>query len=165
MKINEGDIFRVPLPNDISGFGRVLVNTWGFFDFFQPVTESVDIEKLMNADYAFKIWVTEFPIKKKIWPVIGNQPLTSDEKEKIFFYKQDPINNELWKTLTGMEEIPVSVDECKFLDVAAVYDPEHVVRRLNNFFLKNEDPFSALELKRLLTKGVSTSNAQASGCN
>ena len=55
-----------------------------------------------------------------------------------------------------MEEIPVSVEECLTLDLAASYDPEHVVERLEHYFSGEEDPDLAYDKKMLLEKGVST---------
>ena len=156
-KIKEGDIFKVLLGNNKVSFGKVLKKTWAFYDFVTDDSDSFDAKDVTSFPVVFKIWVGEFAIKKGMWPVIANLPLNEAEQAETFFYKQDPINNKVWKTSeSGLEEIPVTVEECLSLELAASYDPEHVVERLEYHFSGNEDPNLAYDKKRLLEKGVST---------
>lgn len=136
-------------------FGKILPDTWGFYDVISD-SETVSDEQLHKAGFAFKIWVTLFPIKKGTWKIISHQHLTSDEQEPQYFYKQDRLNNKLWKTLTGDDKAPVSIEECELLEIAAVYDPEHVLERLEYHFRGEEDPGVAYHKKRLREKGVPT---------
>jgi hypothetical protein len=156
--IKEGDIFKIELPSGYLGFGRVLPNTWGFYRYFIKKSEPVNFEEIIQKPVAFKIWVSEFALTKKLWEVIGSRELDDSLKSKVFFYKQDPISNKLWKTETGAEEYPVSIEECKTLEVAAVYDPEHVVRRLENLRTGEQDPFLKYDFDLLVNKGVPTKN-------
>lgn len=155
IKINEGDIFVVPIRDNRFVFGKVLTNSWGFYDLISK-TPSIDLNSLTDVGIAFKIWVSNFPIKKGAWKVIGNLPLSKGESEISYFYKQDKINNKLWKTVTGAEEIPVSIEECENLELAAVYDPEHVIERLEYYFSQENDPNIEYDKKVLREKGVST---------
>ena len=137
-------------------FGRVLPDTWAFYDYVIGKEDDVDLKEIILKPIAFKIWVAEFSLKKKVWEVIGNIPLSDDLKRKIYFYKQDPINNRVWKTITGEEELPVTVNECLEFEVAAVWDPEHVAERLNYLFSGDNDPDLEYDKNLLLTKGIST---------
>lgn len=155
VKFKEGDFFRIPLSNGRFAFGRVLKNSWGFYNYISNSGE-VEISNLLDANYAFKIWVSEFALNKGIWEIFANAELNDSESQKEFFYKQDKINHKVWKTLTGAEEEPITTADCENLELAAVYDPEHVVERLEYYFSDDEDPNIAFDKRALREKGVST---------
>jgi hypothetical protein len=155
IKFKEGDFFKVPLKNDRFAFGRVLKNTWGFFNYISESSEA-DIQELIKGGYAFKVWVSDFALKKGLWEIFDNKSLTDAESQKDYFYKQDKINNKVWKTLTGAEEEPVTLEECERLELAAVYDPEHVLERLEYYFSEEGDPNIAFDKKALREKGIPT---------
>lgn len=155
-KIKEGDIFQVPLKDGKVAYGKVLKNTWAFYDLCVDANEKVDLDLVNSSKVAFKIWVTEFALTKGLWTILGNRALTSEESENVYFYKQDRINNKVWKTLTGAEKEPITVEECLQLEVAAVWDPEHVVERLECQFFNLEDLGLKLKKDRLIQKGIST---------
>ncbi len=157
IKVKEGLIFCIPLNNGRYAFGKVLEGTWAFFDFVSN-TREIEIKNLSSKRFVFKLWVSKFALSKGIWEIIGNSPLTESEKQTQYFYKQDKINQKVWKTITGAEEIPTTVEECQELELAAVYDPEHVVERLEYYFSEEPDPNLEFDRKSLIEKGVSTIN-------
>ena len=154
-KFKEGDIFIVPLNNGKFCFGKVLTNTWGFFN-YSSNAPAFDVETLDSSGYAFQISVVEAPLKKGTWKVVGSSDLTKEEKVDKYFYKMDKLNHKVWKTLSGIEEIPTSIEECLSLELAAVYDPSHVIERLEYHFSDEDDPNLAYDKKMLLEKGIST---------
>ncbi len=151
-----GDVFQIDLSDGRLVFGRVLPNTWAFYDYVISSDDELDIEKVVSSIIVFKIWVSEFALEKNIWKIVGNIPLDENLKGTVEFYKQDPINNKVWKTLTGAEEIPTSIEECLELEVAAVWDPEHVLERLDCLFTGKIDDDLLFDKKALQNKGIPT---------
>ncbi len=68
------------------------------------------------------------------WPVIGHVPLTSDEREPPTFFKQDALSKQCSLYLPGGREVPTTPAECAHLERAAVWEPRHVVDRLNDHY-------------------------------
>jgi hypothetical protein len=155
-KIKEGDIFQVPLKDGKFVFGKVLESTWAFYDLCVATDENIELDIINSSKVAFKLWVTEFALTKDLWTIIGNRALTAEESETVYFYKQDRINNKVWRTLTGAEKEPITVEECLQLEVASVWDPEHVVERLECQFFNIKDLGLELKKERLIQKGIST---------
>ncbi|MRJ41505.1 MULTISPECIES: immunity 26/phosphotriesterase HocA family protein [Idiomarinaceae] len=154
-KFKEGDIFVIPMKGGNYCFGKVLANTWGFFDFCskEPI---FDEEKLKSSSYAFQISVVDAPLKNGQWKIIANMDLTEEERVKKYFYKMDKLSHKVWKTLTGIEEIPTTIEECLSLELCAVYDPVHVLERLEYYFSGEDDPSILYDTKMLEEKGIST---------
>lgn len=140
-KRQKGDVIKIALGDDSYGFGIVLQDPLvGFYDIKAMNTPS--IEEIISHKIIFKLWVMNYAIANSIFKIIGHIELTDDLKENPLFYKQDLISGKLSITNDGSDEKTVFIDECDGLECAAIWDPEHVVSRLNNYFLQREDPFS-----------------------
>jgi hypothetical protein len=91
---------------------------------------------ISDLPVAFKLWVFNYAITKGGWPVIGTRPLTPENAQEPFFYKQNAINGRLFlyhSTLVATNyERPATLTECEGLECAAVWEPEHVVDRLRD---------------------------------
>lgn len=156
VKFKQGDVFEINLSNNSKGFGIVLINNWGFFNLFLHTDETLRLDEIFSSEMPLRLWVSDFVLKKGLWRIIGNVEISEEHKSQEYFFKQAPITGQVWRTLTGAEEWPITIEECKDLEVAAVYDPEHVIERLE--FLKSgeEDLERKFDINRLLNKGVST---------
>jgi hypothetical protein len=113
-------------------FAHVLQSPlFAFYDLCAPNIPQID--KIVAAPIAFKIWVMKHAVTDGIWPVIGHVPiLDMDEAPK--FFKRDRITGALSITCTGAEEEKATLAECLRLECAAVWDPRHVTDRLRDHF-------------------------------
>ena len=131
---NVGDVVAIPLGDGTFGFGRVLENALvAFYDYKSHRIESTDA--ITAAKVAFSIPVMKYALTSGMWAVIDNVPLDEDLLHEPLFFKKDPITKELsiYRDSTG-EEVSATREECEGLECAAVWEPEHVVDRLNDHF-------------------------------
>lgn len=103
-----------------------------FYDF--KAHEVPPVEAIVVKPIAFKTWVMKYAISDGDYQVIGHLPLTPDLLEKPPFFKQDPLNGKLSITYDGGDEQPATRKEIEGLEHAAVWEPEHIVDRLNDHF-------------------------------
>ncbi|RVU83481.1 hypothetical protein EOL70_16565 [Leucothrix sargassi] len=68
---------------------------------------------------------------KSRWLKTGKQPIASDLAKEIPRFKKDIISGELSIYINNSDK-PASLKECKDLECAAVWDPEHVEDRLRD---------------------------------
>ena len=129
-----GDVLRIPLGNEEYGFGRVLPSVlYAFYDAKSHHVLSID--EIIGRPVLFKVCVMDYAVKKGVWEVIGNAPLTEDLLTEPWFFKKDPISGvlTLYRDSTS-EEILAKRSDCEKLECAAVWDPEHVADRLRDHF-------------------------------
>lgn len=130
-----GDILRIDLGSARHAYAQVAAEPMLVF-FDGSFDEGVAVESIPNLPVAFKLWVANHAITKGTWPVIASEPLVSPNADEPFFYKQDAINGQLSLYHSEFAETnyerPASLDECQHLECAAVWEPEHVVDRLND---------------------------------
>ncbi|NNP69921.1 hypothetical protein [Acinetobacter sp. Ac_5812] len=76
------------------------------------------------------------------WEIIGNRNLDSNHISFPLFFKQDMFTKEftIYDSRTSLE-ISAGYDECKSLERAAVWEPEHIEDRLKDFFEGNSKKF------------------------
>lgn len=135
-----GDILSIPLADGWFGYCKVLCGVEiGFYD-FRSATE-ISTEDLSGIDFLFRIWVMKYALKKSsTWKVIGNVLLTGEEARPSRFCKKDALSGALsiYQSApaggTAYTETPATFAECKDLECAAVWDPEHVESRLEDHF-------------------------------
>lgn len=142
-----GDIVRISLSDGRFGFGWVIRNPLiAFFDLClrEP---SPSVKRVVESPVAFKVWVMNYAVTKKFWPVIGHEELPVEQLVEPRFFKIDPIGGQLYITSGGGKEIPATRAECEKLENAAVWDPEYVVSRLEDHFAGR--PNKWVELLRL----------------
>lgn len=130
---SRGDIVQIDLGNGYYGFGQVLESPlMVFFNLKREI--SPNIEEIVESEVSFIVWVMNYAIIDGIWPIIGRAEVTDKINERPPFYKQDRLSGKLSVTYTGAEEEPATYADVVNLECAAVWDPEHVVDRLNDYF-------------------------------
>ncbi len=132
-KRRRGDIFQIDLGNGYFGFGQVLEDPLSVF-FNLRASKTPPIEQILESDVAFSLWVMEYAVTDGDWPIIGSADVSEAINELPPFFKQDPISDALSITYTGDDEKPATLESVAELECAAVWDPEHVVDRLNDHF-------------------------------
>ena len=128
-----GNVVAIPLEDGGYGFGVVITSSlMGFFDVRGNSPDMPeDIEK---RNILFSLWVMDYAIGKKYWAIIGNIEVPNNIDKHPWFYKFDVISKKYSLTKDGGDEKPATLDECKNLESAAVWDPEHVASRLTDHF-------------------------------
>lgn len=130
-----GDVLRIPLGSEKFAFAWVLSTPlFAFFDYQQDGELSPAVDELVMQPIAFRIWVMDRAVGDGRWKRIGHAAVPSETALTPWFFKQDPISRDLSLTQTGAEEVPASPEECRGLERAAVWDPEHVEDRLRDHF-------------------------------
>lgn len=126
---------QIPRAGGKRSFGWVLKEPLvAYFD-YEMERESGGIDDLIDAGIAFRLWTAMFAIEKCLWPVIDSRSPPSSLLDGPWFFKTDPISGEITKTLMGgMDEVSATPEECVVLERAAVWDPEHVIDRLDDHF-------------------------------
>jgi hypothetical protein len=128
-----GNVVQIDLGDGRAAFGRVLENTIAFYDVRFP--PAISFEEVIRKPILFNIWVMDRAITNGEWPVVAHFPLENDLLIEALFYKKDPITGALtiYRDSTG-EETQATKEQCEGLERAAVWDPHHVVDRLNDHF-------------------------------
>ncbi len=67
------------------------------------------------------------------WLKVGVAPIRRDLSKAVRRYKQDAISGKLFTMVNG-DEVPATRAQCKKLECAAVWSPEHVEDRLRDHF-------------------------------
>jgi hypothetical protein len=129
-----GDIVAVQLSEGRTAFGWVLAEPLlAFFDYFARGSAPA-VEDLVKEPIAFRIWVMNRAVTDGLWPIVGHVPPSPEALEAPWFFKQDPISRAVSILRTGTEEIPATKEQTQGLERAAVWDPRHVVDRLEDHF-------------------------------
>jgi Immunity protein 26 len=130
----QGDIVAIPLSHGAYGYGRVLREPLiAFYDLRSR--EILPLEDVLRFPVAFTLPVMNYPITDGSWPVVGNAPLTPNLLDEPLFFKKDPITGALtiYRDSSG-EEISATKEQCAELECAAVWEPYHIIDRLQDHF-------------------------------
>lgn len=129
-----GSVIAIPLRDGHFSYGRILQEPLiAFYDLRSH--DILPIESVLPLSIIFTLYVMNYPITDGDWKVIGNAPLTSELLEEPFFFKKDPISGALtiYQDSSG-KEIPATREQCANLECAAVWEPHHILDRLQDHF-------------------------------
>lgn len=129
-----GDVIAIALGDGTYSYGRVLREP--LIAFYNLRSETIlPMESVLSCPIAFVLFVMNYPITDGTWPVIGNAPLAGNLLDEPLFFKRDSISGALtiYRDSTG-KEIPATREQCKNLERAAVWEPNHIVSRLQDHF-------------------------------
>lgn len=139
-RLLEGDIVRIDLGDGWFGFGRKLASVWAFYDF--RAQEDVGPEDVIKQLVLFKVWAGERAgLEKGLWKLLGNIPLTEEERQPVPFFKQDildPTHIAIYMSDSpGLdsekEEIAATWEEIQGLENVMVWS-SHLEDRLRDHF-------------------------------
>ena len=134
-KARNGDVIAVPLLEVGFGYGLVAKDRKvAFFD-YRSDTLAVGTDEFRTKSVAFTLWVMEYALDGRCWPVVGTlDELPELAVKPVYFFMQDAITKELTITEDGSIQRPATRSECEGLEVLAAWDPEHVRDRLADHF-------------------------------
>ena len=128
----EGSIVKIPLTSDKVAYGLVLTEPLvAIFDRQFDERDEPDPSVLLDTPIAFKLMVMNYAITGGRWIVIGRLPLPDHLRMPPAFCKRDRISGKISiyqevEELAPHYERDASPDECRGLETAAVWEPEHV---------------------------------------
>lgn len=130
----QGNVIAIPLSDGHYGYGRILREPMiAFYDLRS--SEILPVDTVLSSSIAFTVFVMNYPISEGHWQVIGSAPLESGLLKEPLFFKKDPINGALtiYRDSSG-EEVPATKEQCADLECAAVWNPDHIIDRLQDHF-------------------------------
>ena len=126
-KMKVGDILAIPLPNHKYAFGRIFKDSC--VAYYKKIGESID-DIPDTEDYQFIVGTYQKLVKGNIWTFVEHRPYKSEDEVTA------PPNS-MYNSLTDQFSIyykgeirPSSLEECKDLEPAAIWDEEHIIDRL-----------------------------------
>jgi hypothetical protein len=137
-----GRVVRIDLGDGRCAYGRQLLGpSVEFYDRLGKMGEAVDLLDVVASPVIFTISVMKYAFRRNGgWELLDVVPLTDEERATVERWaNRDVISGALsiyWEDhATGtFGETPASVRECEGLEVAAVWDPQHVEDRLRDHF-------------------------------
>jgi hypothetical protein len=128
-----GDFVKIKLDECHHAYARVLEKAlFAFYDAFTD--KGLSLEEIKARPILFKIWVMNVAVTSGRWEIIGNAPLEKNLLEQPYFFKKDPLSPKSLSIYHEGNERPATLEECKNLECAAVWDAEHVEDRLRDHY-------------------------------
>lgn len=136
-RITEGSILEIPIEGGYYTYAQILIGKLGyaFFD-FKTKDKLSNFEILKSKDVIFILMVYNDVITQGHWLKVGKIKVREDllvQPNKFIYHRDEVPEFELYNPNTG-EIRPSTKEECKGLEVAAVYEAQHVEERLNDYF-------------------------------
>lgn len=129
-----GDIVCIPLNGGHKAYALIMPLADVFFDFFTVGDDMPSVEEIVRKPVLFQIGVMNYAVTKGIWKVIGHVEPPPALLEPPRFFIQNEFTGALFTTTDGSDRTPATFEECAQLECCAVWDPEHVVSRLEDHF-------------------------------
>jgi hypothetical protein len=136
----EGSIVKIPFASNKVAFGLVLREPLvAIFDQQFDMGEVPDLSTLVVSPVAFELMVMNYAITQGRWVVVGRVSIPDNLRSPPAFCKQDLFTGKLSiyqevDELAPLYERDATLDECRGLETAAVWDPEHVEDRIRDHF-------------------------------
>ena len=133
-----GAFVKIDLENGFYSIARILENAnYAFYDILLPKDEKdYDLNDISKKPILFILAVYDHAITKGRWSKKGKLPLEENLQILPNKFIQDEFNLakfELYNSDTG-EISPASRIECLGLECAAVWEPEHVESRIQDYY-------------------------------
>ncbi|MEM8980798.1 MAG: immunity 26/phosphotriesterase HocA family protein, partial [Pseudomonadota bacterium] len=131
----KGDLLALPLHGFGFGFARVLdAPLFEFFDFTSLKLEH-SANEISIKPVLFKIWVSKYARLEGNWRKFGHSQLGLAEYVDPKFFRKDAISGKIYEYNHATDNSkPLSLEQAKRLECAAVWDPQHVEERLTAYF-------------------------------
>lgn len=134
-----GDIIKIDLLNGQHAYAHVTTDPCIiFYDGRFQSNADITVEQIPFLPILFTLFVSNYAIKDGIWPVIAHAELEESLLRQPYMFKKDPISGRFYIYHADFEdtnyERPATFEECVGLECAAVWDPNHVVDRINDYY-------------------------------
>ncbi|MCJ9750669.1 Imm26 family immunity protein [Neorhizobium sp. BETTINA12A] len=133
-KIKRGDVYEITLGANAFAYAVALKKPlYGFFN--KMFDHTVPIDEVAKADFAFRCCVADSAVKTGRWVKVGTcKP--DHICDQITFFTYDRISGKLssYRESENGTDKPLSPDEARLLEPAAVWSGEQVEDRLRDHF-------------------------------
>lgn len=135
-----GRVVRIDLGDGRCAYGRQLTGVIvEFYDRVGAAGEVVDLLELVVAPVVFRIWVMDSAFRRGNWELLDVVTLDQDEATRIHYFAKQDIRGRIsvhWSNpVAGSSgERAASFEECRDMEIAAVWSREHVEDRLRDHF-------------------------------
>jgi Immunity protein 26 len=127
-KRNAGDVVSIPLPDGLHAYARVLPDaTFAFYD--SRTSEDLPVSEVISRPILFFLAVMDHAIKAGRWPIVGHLPLEEGLNPPPRFI-QNSLDKKSFSIYENGQIRPATRSQCRGLERAAVWEPEHVEERL-----------------------------------
>jgi Immunity protein 26 len=128
-----GNILAIPNATGKLYFGRELKE--GVVAFYNIKSDvQIAIEKILCASILFSVAVMNHAIIRNNWTIIGWKPLEPELAKSPDFFMQDAHSGNFSIYKEGGQIVPATRKQVKGLEIAAGWEPEHIVDRLDDHF-------------------------------
>lgn len=130
-----GAILEINIDNQYYVYGQILDKGTAFFD-YKSAERLNDFRELEKSTILFIVTVYKDVITQGTWLKVGKLPIREELEILPMKFIRDVLNPDkfrLYNPNTG-EMIPATKDECKGLEVAAVYEAEHIEQRISDYY-------------------------------
>jgi hypothetical protein len=133
-KYSPGAVLRIQLADGSFGYGRLRAFPFvAFYDFHTKERVS-DLNEITSKSILFTLAVHESV--QDTWEIIGEMPLEESLKQPVVQFMQDVIDyRKCWIVDSEGNEGPARPEECLGLERAAVWEAQHVEKRLLDTFM------------------------------
>lgn len=128
-----GDVFRIPLGNQVYAYGQAVTIAANVFFDYTDNGVNTDVDKILNSIPLFKVTVDRYVLSKGYWEIIGKYPVdpTLSSYEDAFIY--DPIIKQYLIFKDGIGQIPATWEEIKNLEPLTSWGHGSVEQRLKDY--------------------------------
>jgi hypothetical protein len=136
----EGSVVKIPLGDRKAAYGLVLKEPLvAIFDRQFDEAAAPSPEALLATMIAFRLMVMNHALTQGRWPVIARVRVPERLQIPPPFCKQDEVTGKLSiyheiEQLAPLYERDATLDECRGLETAAVWEPEQVEERIRDHF-------------------------------
>jgi len=129
-----GAFVRVPIDDTYHTYGRIINDgKYAFYD-FRTDQQVVDLDEIEKSNVLFKLLVSEIPVKKGIWKIVGIKELPEDLKQPVPLFIQDVGDPKICHLDIKDERKKVSPEECIGVERFAAWSHQHVEQRLADHY-------------------------------
>lgn len=132
-KYSVGGILKIPIGNDWHTYGQMIGDA--AIAFFDAKTEKeLSISEIVARPILFTVAVYSYAVTKFIWQKIGKAELSEALKIPQPMFIQDALNPNKFQIYLAGEIRSATKEECQDLECCAVWEPEHIVERINDYY-------------------------------
>ena len=132
----EGALLRVDLSDGTDAFARVLRNSQlAFYGVRVPHAAHIDLTKVYESEILFIVTVMKSVLTSGRWGVVDSRPLGDDLLAPNEYYLKDALTGRfsVYRSTDGSSR-DSTLEECKYLEAAAVWESGHLEERLRDYF-------------------------------
>jgi hypothetical protein len=129
----QGDIVRIDFDEDRHTFAQILADSpyVAVYDSATAADKVATMAEVVGQPILFIVAATV----SRGWPVVGKAPPGSPEVEVPEYFMQDIVNPQQCQIVDAKGSMRrASPEECRGLEVAAVWDPEHITERIRDHY-------------------------------